>query len=425
METPHNTVSPGIQNEKDFSVQAWLKSFDMEIYTPNFIQNCFNKLQLCSNLTVDDIRSMGIIVSGHIKEILNQSRILKAKYFDVREWLQSIHMEMYTPLFIDNEYKYLMGCANLKEMDLRNMGITIKGHIKEILAQSHKLHNPPPIDEVIRDRKQLSNSYHARAKLSTPVTRKKNIEYLLVRHGESEANVDKSLFLTLADHAVKLSAKGEEQAREAGRRIKEFFEEKYLYRDPQRSPDWKCCIWTSTYKRARQTAHLIKQEAGNWITDIKENICLVEQQYGLFEGENWSNGSIDHIFPRELSFYNKCAKFGGRFWATVPMGESRFDVCKRVYHTLQLIQEDGFDHTIIVSHGVTLRSFVMCFYNKTPEWFEEEPNPPNGSIKLISQYEERYIWPEEDERGVSERRDADTQLLRDSYFIPPIQQNEL
>jgi len=177
--------------------------------------------------------------------------------------------------------------------------------------------------------------------------------------------------------------------------------------------NWRCRIWTSTYKRARQTANIIKHEAGEWITDIKESIFLVEQQFGLFEGVDWANGSVDDLFPQELAHYNKCATFGGRFWARVPMGESRFDVCRRVYHSLQPIREDGIEHVIIVSHGVTLRAVVMCLFNKTPEWFEEEPNPTNCSIKFISDKEEKYIWPKEEERKKLLQPDADLLLLKE------------
>jgi len=180
---------------------------------------------------------------------------------------------------------------------------------------------------------------------------------------------------------------------------------------------WKCRIWTSTYKRARQTAELIKEEAGDWVTDIKESMFLVEQQFGLFEGVDWANGSVDEIFPQELAHYNKCATFGGRFWARVPMGESRFDVCRRVYHTLQPIRDDGIEHVIIVSHGVTLRAFVMCYFNKTPEWFEEEPNPSNCSIKLISKSnEEKYIWPKEAESQKSNQPDSDLLLIKEELL---------
>jgi 2,3-bisphosphoglycerate-dependent phosphoglycerate mutase len=48
-------------------------------------------------------------------------------------------------------------------------------------------------------------------------------------------------------------------------------------------------------------------------------------------------------------------KFGGRYWARPPMGESRFDVSKRVHQSFSEYKEDyeesGISNLIIVTHG--------------------------------------------------------------------------
>ena len=43
---------------------------------------------------------------------------------------------------------------------------------------------------------------------------------VLIRHGESEANLDTSLHQSVADHRIALSDKGWEQAREAGAKLR-------------------------------------------------------------------------------------------------------------------------------------------------------------------------------------------------------------
>jgi broad specificity phosphatase PhoE len=353
--------------------------------------------------------------------------------FDVKEWLKGFGMEMYLPNFQNNGFTSYKVCSNLEEEDLRAMHIPLKGHRKEILLHSADLRESEclprihgfqvsnfPHREVLPQlkrggKRQLRESYNIRCKFLNKeyASRTPRVEFLLVRHGESEANVHPELYSTVADHAVKLSSRGEEQAKEAGLQIKRYFENTYK----KQSDQFRCRIWTSTYKRARQTAELIKEHAGDWITDIRESIFLVEQQFGLFEGVDWANGSVDQIFPRELAHYNKCATFGGRFWARVPMGESRFDVCRRVYNCLPPIYEDGIEHVIIVSHGVTLRAFVMCYFNRTPEWFEEEPNPTNCSIKLITaDKDEKYIWPNEEERKKEMVPDSDLLLIKEDIM---------
>jgi broad specificity phosphatase PhoE len=45
------------------------------------------------------------------------------------------------------------------------------------------------------------------------------ISIYLIRHGESEANLNKSIYTIKADHLVELSPRGQEQAVEAGTRL--------------------------------------------------------------------------------------------------------------------------------------------------------------------------------------------------------------
>ncbi len=40
-----------------------------------------------------------------------------------------------------------------------------------------------------------------------------------------------------------------------------------------------------------------------WVTDIRENILLCEQQFGLFEGVDWSSGELDEVYPQEIAYY--------------------------------------------------------------------------------------------------------------------------
>ena len=89
-------------------------------------------------------------------------------------------------------------------------------------------------------------------------------------------------------------------------------------------------------------------------------------------------------------YYRKAAAHGGRFWAKVPLGESRFDVCLRMKQFFGTIHRDakrhGINTVVIVSHGVTIRAFMTMWLHLSPEWFEVEPNPRNTSIRLIENW---------------------------------------
>jgi broad specificity phosphatase PhoE len=219
----------------------------------------------------------------------------------------------------------------------------------------------------------------------------------LMRHGRSEANEEKKMLLHKPDHSVNLSALGHEQAKESG-----AFLAKYLKANPGKR---RVRIWNSSYWRTRQTAdnveaEFLKSKFSNNLADFnqyegqvnkkiffdrKESPLIVEQQFGLFDG--YEDEELQEKFPLEFANFNKNQDMEGRYYARMPMGESRFDVSIRVHQFFGSLLRDyetkGIDDLVIVSHGVTLRAFVMMWLHKSPEWFDKEQNPTNCSIQLI------------------------------------------
>ena len=202
---------------------------------------------------------------------------------------------------------------------------------------------------------------------------------LLVRHGESAGNVDPGVHRWMADHAIGLSDRGKKQVREAGTKVDAFYRELYGSERPH------IRLWVSPYARTRQTADGLCETAGDWITDRKEHILLCEQQFGLFDGV--PDEELPRLFPAEHEHYEKCERFEGRFWARMPLGESRFDVAVRVHQAFGTFMRDreqhGIENLVVVCHGVTLRAFVMMWCHLGPEWFEAEKNPTNCAIRFI------------------------------------------
>ena len=219
---------------------------------------------------------------------------------------------------------------------------------------------------------------------------------LLVRHGESLGNVDKQIHETTADHAVPLSVRGKEQALGAGWFLKDYFDaESTLVTKLDMKPRYpRVRLWVSPYRRTRETADGLQQEVPI-LTDRREHILLCEQQFGLFDGI--PNKDLPKRYPDAHAHYKKLEQFEGRFWARMPMGESRFDVAARVHQAFGTFHRDASKHDIhtivVVCHGVTLRAFVMMWCHLTPEWFEAEPNPSNCAIRLIKGGEDKgYIF---------------------------------
>ena len=198
----------------------------------------------------------------------------------------------------------------------------------------------------------------------------------LIRHGESVANVGENYVRRLPDHLVSLTENGIRQAHENGVWLFGYCKEKGI--DLSRAR-----IWRSPYLRTRQTADEFNKSLN--IRDIREDITLTEQQFGLFDSvpeEDWGR-----LYPAEFAEYERQRQNCGKFYARLPLGESPFDVAIRVHQFMGTIHRDcekhGVDTLFIFTHGTTLRTFLLRWFHYSPEWYHEERNPRNCWIREI------------------------------------------
>ena len=76
------------------------------------------------------------------------------------------------------------------------------------------------------------------------------------------------------------------------------------------------------------------------------------------------------------------------FYYRLPDGESGADVYDRVSTFLETLHRDftksNFpDNALIVTHGLTLRIFLMRWFHWTVEHFEKIRNPRNGEVVVM------------------------------------------
>jgi 2,3-bisphosphoglycerate-dependent phosphoglycerate mutase len=208
----------------------------------------------------------------------------------------------------------------------------------------------------------------------------------LMRHAHSAGNEDLTLYKHIPDHAIPLSGKGNEQAIEAGKQFSAF-----LRLSPQLFEERNIRLWYSPYLRTRQTRDGLLRgmaDTASVFGDQREHILLTEQNYGLFDG--LTDDECDEQYPEESRRYNLCREYNGRFYAKPPNGESRYDVCVRIHQFFGTIIRDAektqnpVPNIFIVSHGTTLRAFVMMWLHREVEWFENERNPANCSVRRIA-----------------------------------------
>jgi 2,3-bisphosphoglycerate-dependent phosphoglycerate mutase len=216
------------------------------------------------------------------------------------------------------------------------------------------------------------------------------LKIIFVRHGQSVANLDNQKNFELADHAIPLTDLGRTQANASGQWLGQYFLD-------NNTPETKTRFWVSPYTRTRQTADEVirgveavalktnSDQQFKFLHDRREHVNLVEQQFGLFDGI--PEEDLSKHFPHEAAHYNKQIEFEGKFWARMPLGESRFDVAIRVHQAFGTFHRDydtkGINQIVVVSHGVTMRAFMMQWLHRSYEWFEQARNPENASIHIV------------------------------------------
>jgi broad specificity phosphatase PhoE len=204
------------------------------------------------------------------------------------------------------------------------------------------------------------------------------IAIYLIRHGESEGNVNESIYKTVPDWQIGLTEKGKIQAQEASQELKRDMGNElahiYLSRGTR--------IYCSPLNRARQTAQIISASLEN--NKIYEDPRLREQE--------WGNFAEDRLV---LKIARERKKFG-TFYYRIPNGESGADVYDRITNFIDTLhrdfeKEECFWNAVIVTHGLTLLIFLMRWYHWCPEEFSSFRTPRNCEIiKMQLNHNEKY-----------------------------------
>lgn len=187
---------------------------------------------------------------------------------------------------------------------------------------------------------------------------------ILIRHGESEGNADPSVYNRKPDYALELSAKGLLQAARAGEELKSILKNESLF------------FYVSPFWRTRMTFEQIAVSFQPSRFRYVEEPRLREQEWGHLRSEE-EKKRID----AERDAY-------GPFYFRVPEGESCADVFDRVSDFLGTLhrdfnKQDFPENAVIITHGMTLRLFLMRWYHWSVEEFESYGNPDNCQIVIM------------------------------------------
>ena len=118
----------------------------------------------------------------------------------------------------------------------------------------------------------------------------------------------------------------------------------------------------------------------NPIYGIREEPRITEQQFGNFQSQ-------------KMRQYKQLKRTFGNFYYRYPEGESGLDVYNRVTSFIGSLFREWYTksmdpnfmncNVIIVTHGLSLRLFIMRWFQFTVHQFEQSRNPNNCAIIMM------------------------------------------
>jgi broad specificity phosphatase PhoE len=241
---------------------------------------------------------------------------------------------------------------------------------------------------------------------------------ILVRHGQSEGNIDEGAYTIIPDSKIALTEVGWKQAVLCGKKIRKIIENDDV-------DDWQVYFYVSPYRRTLQTLRGIGMAfERERIAGVREEPRLREQDFGglvflaliLLLLHVWFSVMFLLSYQAVASYYfsqfmecagnfqnrermqlQKAARIRyGRFFYRFPNGESVADVYDRITGFRETLRADidvgRFQrpevcsksmNLIIVSHGLALRVFLMRWYKWTVEQFEGLHNFGNTGMLVM------------------------------------------
>ncbi|AIY03767.1 MULTISPECIES: histidine phosphatase family protein [Arthrobacter] len=194
-------------------------------------------------------------------------------------------------------------------------------------------------------------------------------QIIMVRHGQSAANVDQTIYNRIPDYRIPLTELGVEQAKAAGERIRRQLDGQQVR------------VYVSPYLRAYQTLEAMK--LGDLVETTMEEPRLREQDWANFQN------------PEEIADQKELRNAYGHFFYRFREGESGSDVYDRVSSFMETLfrhwdRTDSAPNALFVTHGLTMRLFCMRWFHWSVEYFESLNNPENAETRTLIKDGDRY-----------------------------------
>ncbi|MGB1076813.1 MAG: histidine phosphatase family protein [Bdellovibrionales bacterium] len=202
---------------------------------------------------------------------------------------------------------------------------------------------------------------------------------ILIRHGESEGNIDDYAYVEKGDEAVGLTDKGWLQARGTGKFLNTLYKEMGLTQSPY--------LFVSSYQRTKETLSGINKGLDpEFHGEPHEDPLLVEQSFGVLAHIKHQKNPIKRMFGKLLFHFAKSAYEGTPFSSTTPFGESpkqMYAAAKQFAGTLERDRMEGKEVCTIVAHGATIKALMMVYGHLPMSAWKDLKTPGNGDVIVI------------------------------------------
>jgi broad specificity phosphatase PhoE len=230
-------------------------------------------------------------------------------------------------------------------------------------------------EEEEQPRIQFSKSFSNQSAVSRGRPRR----LIFIRHGESEANVNRTITEVVPDHSLHLTARGRDQALQAGERLKEIVGDKALK------------FVVSPYVRTRETLngvlHAWGESAG--CHEIHEEVRIREQEFGNFDS------------PQIKGMHQEKKQFGA-FYYRFENGESAADCYDRASLFMESFyrswEENTHETNVIVGHGKMILVTLMRMFRIPIAEYDRLEALNNTEFIVLerkeddSKFEVAYTW---------------------------------
>jgi broad specificity phosphatase PhoE len=212
---------------------------------------------------------------------------------------------------------------------------------------------------------------------------------ILLRHGQSMGNIDEQFYSTTPDNAMPLTELGWEQARTAGKHLKEQLlgdanNVHFIISPYVRTVETFHGIVSAWCDPEKEFGHIVDRKARlkAWYSRLlelglswREDPRIREQDFG-----NYQKPSVVDQCKKER------AQFGA-FYFRFPNGESGADVFDRISTFLDSLWR-SFDihksrHYVLITHGIAIRVLLTRYYRYTIDQFHLLANPKNCEMVVL------------------------------------------